>query len=780
MIKVQIKISRLVHFGFMLFILMTATGICSADNVNVDVVSQFSGDILDVAVDGSYAYIGQGQDFVILDVTDITTISEVGRVTAPSEIYGITISGTHAYIADGDNGIIVIDISNPVSPAISGSYATGNSVLDVAVSGNYVYAADGNSLVIVDVTIPSSPTLAGTYDTIGFTNSVVISGNYAYVADDSKGIFDGSNGLAIVDISAPSSPTLAGTYADVYAYDAAVSGNYAYVADSSGLTILDISIPSSPTLAGTYSSDGDSNGVAVSGNYVYLADASGLVILDISNPSSLLYMGSYDGGYAYSVDVSDGNTFVAESSTGLVVVKLGSAPGTLISKDNSTENEDETDERPSISEIEDKSVNVNELLEFTVSATSPDGSEITYSVRGLPTGATLDSTTGVFSWVPDTAGDYVVTFDAESNGLADSETITIIVSGSDVSSEGSDISELSGKDISSNSITLTWSNSEDIDTVELYRNDVLIGNVTGSTSTYVDTGLASDTSYAYSLLPYYSNGTQGNAAKITLITSSSSSSSSGSDSSSSGGSSSGSSGSSSTKSSSGGGGGSGSAENFENIVMKDVSNEYLKINSNVTYEFSREGNDIQSINFYSLKNSGEITSSIEVLKNRSQFANSDPEGLVYKYINIWVGKSGFATESNIKDSRVKFKVNYSWIEEMGVNPEGIRLERYDGTSWEVLPTTLQNKTAGYVVFESRTPGFSSFAITGDKSLETSVNNSTDTKLKATGSENPSDVTHTESAGNAQTQQDKSNMLVPVMAVLGIVLLVAGYMYMRKS
>jgi PGF-pre-PGF domain-containing protein len=47
--------------------------------------------------------------------------------------------------------------------------------------------------------------------------------------------------------------------------------------------------------------------------------------------------------------------------------------------------------------------------------------------------------------------------------------------------------------------------------------------------------------------------------------------------------------------------------------------------------------------------------------------NSTPEGSVYKYINIWVGKFGFATETNIKDPKVKFKVAKSWLQDMGIN-----------------------------------------------------------------------------------------------------------------
>ena len=60
-------------------------------------------------------------------------------------------------------------------------------------------------LMLVDISNPSSPTLAGSYDTNDYADGVSVSGNYAYVAN-------GSDGLVIVDISNPSSPILKRTY----------------------------------------------------------------------------------------------------------------------------------------------------------------------------------------------------------------------------------------------------------------------------------------------------------------------------------------------------------------------------------------------------------------------------------------------------------------------------------------------------------------------------------------------------------------------------------------
>jgi len=52
--------------------------------------------------------------------------------------------GSYAYVADGDSGLQVIDISNPSSPNRVGYYDTPGSAYDVAVKGSYAYVADGS------------------------------------------------------------------------------------------------------------------------------------------------------------------------------------------------------------------------------------------------------------------------------------------------------------------------------------------------------------------------------------------------------------------------------------------------------------------------------------------------------------------------------------------------------------------------------------------------------------------------------------------------------------
>ena len=154
--------------------------------------------------------------------------------------------------------------------------STSGSAEDVCVVGQYAYVADGDAgLRIIDVSTPSSPTEVGFFDTEGNAYGVYVLDRYAYVAD-------GDAGLRIVDISRPSSPTevgffdTGGTAKGIY-----VLGFYAYVADgSAGLRIIDVSRSSSPTEVGFYDTGGSATGVCVLENVAYVADGNdGLYIL---------------------------------------------------------------------------------------------------------------------------------------------------------------------------------------------------------------------------------------------------------------------------------------------------------------------------------------------------------------------------------------------------------------------------------------------------------------------------------------------------------------------
>ncbi|HRS10160.1 MAG TPA: putative Ig domain-containing protein [Sedimentisphaerales bacterium] len=84
---------------------------------------------------------------------------------------------------------------------------------------------------------------------------------------------------------------------------------------------------------------------------------------------------------------------------------------------------------PTLSPIGDRSVDENQALTFSVSASDPDGDSITYSATGLPSGANFAN--GSFRWTPASSqvGSHAVTFVASDGSSQDSETVTIFVVG---------------------------------------------------------------------------------------------------------------------------------------------------------------------------------------------------------------------------------------------------------------------------------------------------------------------------------------------------------------
>jgi hypothetical protein len=151
----------------------------AADEVNVMFEGHFGGAIYAAEPSGNYGYVGQGQDFVVLDISDSAAPSELGRLVTAGLVSDITVSGDYAYVADLDNGLVIVDISNKAAPVLAGSYDTAGNAHDVSVSGDYAYVADQDKgLVIVDISNKTAPVLAGSYDTTGWAYGVSASGDY--------------------------------------------------------------------------------------------------------------------------------------------------------------------------------------------------------------------------------------------------------------------------------------------------------------------------------------------------------------------------------------------------------------------------------------------------------------------------------------------------------------------------------------------------------------------------------------------------------------------------
>jgi hypothetical protein len=313
------KINRKIicSFIFVVFLAMitgTVAGAALAPEVNMELVGHLGGSIGAISVVGNYAYVGQGQDVLIQDITNPSSPTLLGKIMTNDYVNDIKVSGNYAYVTNSNN-LLIIDINNPSTPTIKGS-CNAIGAIGVSVSNNYAYVITYDGLSIIDISNSSSPTLKGNYhNPLNNHGSVSVSGNYAYIG--------GPSSLEIVDISNPSSPTLTGSYkTSMGTYCSSVSGNYAYIGESKGLEIVDISNPSSPILKGMYNTSNYVSSVSVSGNYVYIISFH-LTIIDISNPSSpTLKINYLVGSGSKIVSVSGNYAYISDYSSGLKIVDI--------------------------------------------------------------------------------------------------------------------------------------------------------------------------------------------------------------------------------------------------------------------------------------------------------------------------------------------------------------------------------------------------------------------------------------------------------------------------
>jgi hypothetical protein len=258
----------------------------SAEDVFIGETNVFTGETNE---SGAFAHVADGYEgLVIIDVTDPVLPGKPRYIRTPGYASGIYIRENVGYMACGTEGLVIVK-QLPITVIPTNGYAE-----DVFVSRGYAYVANsGAGIAIVDL---SDYSLEPPIDTPGYAFGVFVdrattfdNRNYAYVAD-----YDG--GLAIVDVEYPSNPgepiwtPTAGPAEGVFVSRSKYDGrNYAYVANhDNGLAIVDVEEPTNPDkpVYQFVEITGVAFGVFVSGNYAYLAcDDGGLAIVDVTNPT---------------------------------------------------------------------------------------------------------------------------------------------------------------------------------------------------------------------------------------------------------------------------------------------------------------------------------------------------------------------------------------------------------------------------------------------------------------------------------------------------------------
>jgi hypothetical protein len=151
--------------------------------------------------DAGAIFVAEGTAGVARLAFDGEALSEVWRLDTEGEARAICLRGGSLYVADGAAGIAAIDVSG-AAPAEVGRLALADMARDVAVTadGRWAFVASGDDgVVMIDLAKADGPASAGAFPLEKPVNRVLLDGDRLVLGNDSAG-------LAILDVAEPAKP----------------------------------------------------------------------------------------------------------------------------------------------------------------------------------------------------------------------------------------------------------------------------------------------------------------------------------------------------------------------------------------------------------------------------------------------------------------------------------------------------------------------------------------------------------------------------------------------
>lgn len=199
--------------------------------------------VRDVFVRDDLAYVTAGADssLRIVDVQRPALPVEIGRLHLDVSPRAVFVDGDYAYIACGDSGLVIADVSDPWEPVGVSRFRHNcyEPTLDVCVSGRCAYLANGRcGLIIVSIWIPHFPMEVSGLEGDWYAESVTVHGNTLYLG--------AKNELKIIDVRDPQHPVQVDgcIFPGSSGVTTCCSGGRAFAAvDGAGLFIMEYTEP---------------------------------------------------------------------------------------------------------------------------------------------------------------------------------------------------------------------------------------------------------------------------------------------------------------------------------------------------------------------------------------------------------------------------------------------------------------------------------------------------------------------------------------------------------
>ncbi|MET0225832.1 MAG: PQQ-binding-like beta-propeller repeat protein, partial [Dokdonella sp.] len=263
---------------------------------------------------GDHLYVGTGSTVSVWNMADPTQPVYAGRTNqapAAGVIGGVAVVNGYLYVAwytpAETGGITIYSLDDPAHPTAVAEFddyveSDYKRPLALATSGNYVFVGDNdNGLVVLDASDPMQPSfVTANIDVSAFDNMAAFGSQLLVFGNGFIG-----RSVSVVDISDPTVPTVAGsTDVDFVFLRAVLTDGYA-IGVGTDLGVYDLTDPSNITEVFDTPIDIATQAIR-SGDTLYLIGDSGIQVWDFSTPAA--------PGLLRTVAIGDGDAFAPDQA----------------------------------------------------------------------------------------------------------------------------------------------------------------------------------------------------------------------------------------------------------------------------------------------------------------------------------------------------------------------------------------------------------------------------------------------------------------------------------
>jgi hypothetical protein len=304
---------QLKHLQVLVALVLAARCAAQSPPCSIEELARLGGAFADVSSNGQVAIVSVANRLLVMDVSDPTNPTEVGRVEGLEGVRSHRMIGSNALVLIDDE-LRVIDLTDPANPVHVGTVVpiAGKKSWDrPAVDGStafVVYHGNPTTLVSIDLTDPANPVVLDSIEGPASMRAYVSaggSGGGGGVVSCSLGTGGAGNLIWFIDATDPAnllSASVVGT--SQYAEDITCNGSIACVFNWFNIDIYDTTDPYQPTIIGGafpfawYSSEIELAGDILFAGVGFDPGGGMLFAYDVSDPALPTLLGTPVGSRA--------------------------------------------------------------------------------------------------------------------------------------------------------------------------------------------------------------------------------------------------------------------------------------------------------------------------------------------------------------------------------------------------------------------------------------------------------------------------------------------------